>query len=59
MQNKGPIRLFLILLAVVSIYQLFFTWKAKSVEKQAYRVMPVTKAETSQIRYPIQQKTRP
>ncbi len=47
MQNKGPIRLFLILLAVVSIYQLFFTWKAKSVEKQAYEYA-VTKAETSQ-----------
>ena len=36
MQNKGAIRLFLVLLGLVSVYQLFFTWKTKSVEKQAY-----------------------
>ncbi len=35
MQNKGAIRLFAILLALVSLYQLSFTYKAKSVEKEA------------------------
>ncbi|MCK5781249.1 MAG: protein translocase subunit SecDF [Flavobacteriales bacterium] len=35
MQNKGTIRLFTFLLALVSIYQLYFTFKAKSVEKDA------------------------
>ncbi|MDD4819755.1 MAG: protein translocase subunit SecDF [Flavobacteriales bacterium] len=44
MQNKGPIRLFLVVLAVVSVYQLFFTWKSKSVEEQAYEYA-VSKAE--------------
>ena len=35
MQNKGAIRLFAILLAVVSLYQLIFTYGAKKVEKEA------------------------
>lgn len=35
MQNKGPIRLFLIILGIVCVYQLFFTWKAKSVDRIA------------------------
>lgn len=35
MQNKGPIRLFLIILGIVCVYQLFFTWKAKSVDRVA------------------------
>ncbi|MBN2164887.1 MAG: protein translocase subunit SecDF [Marinilabiliaceae bacterium] len=35
MQNKGAIRLFAILLAVVSLYQLIFTYGAKQVEKEA------------------------
>ncbi len=35
MQNKGAIRLFAILLALVSLYQLSFTYKAKRVEKEA------------------------
>jgi len=35
MQNKGAIRLFAILLALVSLYQLSFTYKTKSVEKEA------------------------
>ncbi|MEN8138934.1 MAG: protein translocase subunit SecDF [Bacteroidota bacterium] len=35
MQNKGTIRLFTFLFALVSIYQLYFTFKAKSVEKDA------------------------
>ena len=35
MQNKGTIRLFTILLALVSVYQLYFTFKAKSVENDA------------------------
>lgn len=35
MQNKGPIRLFLIVLGIVCVYQLFFTWKAKSVDQRA------------------------
>ena len=35
MQNKGPIRLFLIVLGIVCVYQLFFTWKVKRVEEQA------------------------
>ena len=44
MQNKGAIRLFLVLLGLVSVYQLFFTFKTKSVEKQAYEYA-VLKAE--------------
>lgn len=35
MQNKGAIRLFAILLALVSLYQLFFTYKTRSVEAEA------------------------
>lgn len=35
MQNKGPIRLFLIILGIVCVYQLFFTWKAKDVDRVA------------------------
>ncbi len=35
MQNKGAIRLFAILLALVSLYQLSFTYKTKSIEKEA------------------------
>ena len=35
MQNKGLIRTFAILFAIVSIYQLSFTWFAKNVEKDA------------------------
>ena len=35
MQNKGTIRLFTFLFALVSIYQLYFTFKAKSVESSA------------------------
>ena len=32
MQNKGLIRLFAIILSVVCLYQLSFTWFAKNVE---------------------------
>jgi SecD/SecF fusion protein len=35
MQNKGAIRLFAILLALVSLYQLTFTYYARKVEKEA------------------------
>jgi SecD/SecF fusion protein len=35
MQNKGAIRLFAILLALVSLYQLLFTFATKKVEKKA------------------------
>lgn len=35
MQNKGAIKLFAILLALVSIYQLWFTVKTKSIESSA------------------------
>jgi SecD/SecF fusion protein len=35
MQNKGTIRLFAILFALVSIYQLYFTYVVKSVENDA------------------------
>lgn len=35
MQNKGAIRLFAILLALVSLYQLIFTFHTREVEKQA------------------------
>ncbi len=35
MQNKGAIILLAVLIALVSIYHLSFTWKANSVEKQA------------------------
>ena len=35
MQNKGAILTFAILLALVSLYQLSFTWKAKQVENAA------------------------
>jgi SecD/SecF fusion protein len=35
MQNKGTIRLFAFLFALVSVYQLYFTFKAKSVESNA------------------------
>jgi len=35
MQNRGTIRLFALLFALVSVYQLYFTYKAKSVESNA------------------------
>ncbi len=35
MQNKGAIRFFTILLAIVSVYQLLFTVFAQKVEKDA------------------------
>lgn len=35
MANKGAIRLFIIALALVSIYQLSFTWKARQVRDEA------------------------
>ncbi len=35
MQNKGAIRLFAILLALVSLYQLIFTYKTRSIEADA------------------------
>jgi len=35
MQNKGLVRLFAIILSVVCLYQLSFTWFAKNVEKEA------------------------
>ncbi|MGF7140264.1 protein translocase subunit SecDF [Roseimarinus sediminis] len=35
MQNKGAVRLFAILLALVCVYQLSFTFKARQVEKDA------------------------
>ena len=35
MQNKGAIRLFAILLALVCLYQLSFTWAVRGVEKEA------------------------
>lgn len=35
MRNKGAIKLFAILLALVSIYQLSFTWKTNQINKQA------------------------
>jgi len=35
MQNKGAILTFAILLALVCLYQLSFTWKAKQIEKNA------------------------
>lgn len=35
MQNKGAIRIFAILLALICVYQLMFTYKASVVEKQA------------------------
>ena len=35
MQNKGTIRLFAFLFALVSVYQLYFTFKAKSIESNA------------------------
>ena len=35
MQNKGAIRLFAILLALVSLYQLVFTFQTRKVENRA------------------------
>ena len=35
MQNKGAIRMFAILLALICVYQLMFTFKASQVEKAA------------------------
>ena len=35
MQNKGLIRLFAIILSVVCLYQLSFTWVAKNIENDA------------------------
>ena len=44
MQNKGAIRLFAILLALVSLYQLSFTYVTKKVEKEAARSPKGTQA---------------
>ena len=44
MQNKGAIRLFAILLALVSLYQLSFTYVTKKVEKEAARSPQGTQA---------------
>ena len=38
MQNKGPIRIFAILLALVCAYQLMFSVKVRQVENEAGRV---------------------
>jgi SecD/SecF fusion protein len=46
MQNKGLIRLFAIILSVVCLYQLSFTWFAKNVEKDAV-IYAETKAVAS------------
>jgi len=46
MQNKGLIRLFAIILSVVCLYQLSFTWFAKNVEKDAV-IYAETKADAS------------
>ena len=35
MQNKGAIRMFAILLGLICVYQLMFTFKASQVEKAA------------------------
>jgi len=35
MQNKGAIRLFAILLGLICVYQLMFTYKARQVENAA------------------------
>jgi len=35
MQNKGAINTFTVLLTLVCVYQLSFTWKASQIEKQA------------------------
>lgn len=37
MKNKGVIQIFTILLVLVSIYQLSFTWKTRQVEKRAWK----------------------
>ena len=46
MQNKGLIRLFAIILSLVCLYQLSFTWFAKNVEKDAV-VYAESKADAS------------
>ena len=46
MQNKGLVRLFAIILSVVCLYQLSFTWFAKNVEKEA-AIYAETAATTS------------
>ena len=46
MQNKGLIRLFAIILSVVCLYQLSFTWFAKNVENDAV-IYAETKADAS------------
>ena len=48
MQNKGLIRLFAILLSVICLYQLSFTWFAKNVEKDAV-IYAETKATSSDV----------
>ncbi|MFM9946085.1 MAG: protein translocase subunit SecDF, partial [Bacteroidia bacterium] len=35
MKNKGFVQIFTVLLSIACIYQLSFTWKTRSVEKQA------------------------
>lgn len=46
MQNKGLIRLFAVILSVVCLYQLSFTWFAKNVEKDAV-IYAETRADAS------------
>jgi SecD/SecF fusion protein len=46
MQNKGLIRLFAVILSVVCLYQLSFTWFAKNVEKDAV-IYAESKAEST------------
>ncbi|WKK66382.1 protein translocase subunit SecDF [Lutimonas zeaxanthinifaciens] len=46
MQNKGLIRLFAVILSVVCLYQLSFTWLAKNVEKDAV-IYAESKAEST------------
>ena len=46
MQNKGLIRLFAVILSVVCLYQLSFTWFAKNVENDAI-IYAESKAEAS------------
>ena len=51
MQNKGLIRLFAIILSVVCLYQLSFTWFAKNVEKDAaiYAESQATSTDTDEM----------
>jgi SecD/SecF fusion protein len=49
MQNKGAIRLFAILLALVSLYQLIFTFQARRVENNAEEVAQQKAGENSEL----------